>query len=345
MDIFWLFAKYILLVLVVVFSANKLGEYVDEIDKNTKLGAAFIGGVFLAMVTSLPEFITSISATLVYGEPGLAFGNVLGSNMFNLVILATADLLFVRYFLMNKIKASKRTNLFVIGIYLIITIPMVFVNFTNFEVSVITIRLFKYTISGISVAIVILYILSVKHLSSSEKEISSDEETPKPELDNKGKIKKIILLFIFWSIVLVASAIYITGITNDIYKVLGISSSFAGAIFLGIATSVPELTAVLALVRLKNFSAAASNIVGSNLFNFLVLSVVDILYFKQNIFDQILTEGSTQQNVIALLILGLINSIILLFVMVRKPPKRKVFYVLPSILIIFMYLVYLMVSF
>ena len=67
-----------------VFLSVKLSKYVDLLDKTTKVSGAFIGGVLLAAVTSLPELFTSISAVVFLRENNLVTGNILGSNLFNL---------------------------------------------------------------------------------------------------------------------------------------------------------------------------------------------------------------------------------------------------------------------
>lgn len=59
----------------------------DIIDKRTSISGAFIGGVILAAITSLPELFTSISATALLGQPELVIGNILGSDIFNTAVL------------------------------------------------------------------------------------------------------------------------------------------------------------------------------------------------------------------------------------------------------------------
>ena len=78
---FLLILQYLLLAFIVIFATSRLSYYIDELDKKTHISGALIGGVLLATVTSMPEFITSITSTVGLGEPGLAFGNVFGSNI------------------------------------------------------------------------------------------------------------------------------------------------------------------------------------------------------------------------------------------------------------------------
>ena len=80
-----LYILYILVSVAVVLLSIKASRYIDLIDQKSSLSGAFLGGVLLSAVTSLPELFTSISATLLLEKPSLCLGNILGSNIFNLV--------------------------------------------------------------------------------------------------------------------------------------------------------------------------------------------------------------------------------------------------------------------
>ena len=60
------FVLYFILAGALVFLSNKLGQYIDLLDKKTKVSGAFLGGVLLAAVTSLPELFTSFSSIILF---------------------------------------------------------------------------------------------------------------------------------------------------------------------------------------------------------------------------------------------------------------------------------------
>ncbi len=66
-----LIASYIVLAVLVIGLSMRLSSYVDMLDKQTNLSGAFLGGVMLAAVTSLPELFTSISGVVFLNEPEL----------------------------------------------------------------------------------------------------------------------------------------------------------------------------------------------------------------------------------------------------------------------------------
>jgi len=331
----FIFGQYFLLAFIVIYATSKASYYIDELDKKSNISGALIGGLLLATITSMPEFITSITSTVVLDKPGLAFGNVFGSNIFNIVILAIADLVFIKHLFFNKNKSGIKTNALVIIMYVVFILPLLLnsLGWLDYDAFGITIGI---TFNVISLIIIIIYFLSIK--SMNEEESTTDGQT------SKLSYKRIGIMFALWSTVIIASSYFVTIVTDNIAVELSLSTSFAGAIFLGVATSLPELTAVITLMRLKNYDAALGNIIGSNIFNMTIISVVDIINYKENIFNVLVTDLALRENISFLLILGLINSIILMVALVRKKSINIITYIIPSVLILVTYLVYIGLS-
>jgi cation:H+ antiporter len=332
---FVLILQYLLLAFIVIYATSKLSYYVDELDKKTNISGALIGGVLLATITSMPEFITSITSTVRLGEPALAFGNVFGSNIFNIVILAVADIIFMKQMFFNKVKTQRKTNALVILMYIVFMIPLILSGFTGLDYDSFTIPIL-ITFNLISLIIIILYLLSIKAMN--------EDETEQSEEVSKLSYKKIGIMFSLWALVVIVSSFFVTLVANDLGVALNLGSSFAGAIFLGIATSLPELTAVMTLMKLRNHEAALGNIIGSNVFNLTIISVVDVINVKEDIFTELVNNQSARENISYLLILGLINSIILMLALLRKKTKTKIMYIIPSVLILVAYLIYIGLS-
>jgi cation:H+ antiporter len=77
----------------ILVAGTQLSRYGDEIARLTGLGGTWIGMVLLATVTSLPELMTGLSAVTMAGAPEVAVGDVLGSCVFNLAMIALLDVL------------------------------------------------------------------------------------------------------------------------------------------------------------------------------------------------------------------------------------------------------------
>ena len=79
----------------IIGAATYLPHVGESIAQGTGLGQTFVGNIFIALSTSLPEVVVSVAA-LKLGAVDLAFGNILGSNLFNISILALDDVLYTR---------------------------------------------------------------------------------------------------------------------------------------------------------------------------------------------------------------------------------------------------------
>ena len=306
-----LILEYIVVASLVVFFSIKASKYIDMLDKTTKLSGAFLGGVLLSAVTSLPELFTSISATLLIVKPSLCLSNILGSNIFNMAMLALATLTTIKHFAKAKIsRGNILVTLFVLLIYIALLLNMF--NVLNLEVA---------TVNIVSLAIVLLYAFGVRYLAGESGCI--DEACCR---DITLSRRQIVLRFILSSVAIIALSILMTYVTDDIATEFSIGSGLAGALFLGVATSLPEVSSTVMLVRMRNFNIAVGNIVGSNLFNFTILCVADVLALQQNIYDY------SDAKVVGLLEFGLFATLALLPMLYLRKRWEKVVTALAVIL-------------
>lgn len=270
-----IYFAYVITACIVVFLSVKAANYVDIIDKRTKLSGAFLGGIILAAVTSFPEFFTSISAVAIFARPGLCTGNVLGSNLFNLAALSLAILLFFKKFSKGRVsKGYRNVTVLVFLIYLILAL-----NFLNlFDLTVLN-------LSITSILIAVIYLFGAKYLSVTD-DFMTDEDLLDYQASRNSSlgVEQAVVRFILSSIGIVVFSVLMTYLTDMISQQLGLVQGFAGAIFLGVTTSLPEVTLIVALFGMKNYNIAVGNIVGSNLFNFLILGVADVLSIVSGVY-------------------------------------------------------------
>lgn len=259
-------ALYLALAFLIVFLSIKLSKYVDMLDKTTKLSGALIGGVFLAAVTSLPELFTSISAVLFLGQSELVLGNVMGSDIFNMAVLGVLLIIFIKSFSKKNLNKSLIwTSIFLVLLY----------GFASYA-ALCKYQLLMWGINVISIVIITIYAVSVKFISE-ETEKEEDVTVPLSK-------KQIIARFILCSVLLVATSIGITYLSDSLAETLHLGKTLAGAILLGVATSLPEVVSTISLMKMGNFDAGVSNILGSNTFNFLILSLADFMNYKAPIY-------------------------------------------------------------
>ena len=293
---------------VLVYFSVKCADYVDLLDKKTDISGAFIGGVILAAVTSLPELVTSLSSVFVVKNPSLIIGNVLGSNIFNLCIFGGAVLLCARSFSKCRIGRAHIATL-LCTLAACAMMAMVFwipVGDTAFgQIPVINVNV-------MSLLILVVYFISFRFLSNDD---SDNEEEDTSSLT----VKQIVIRFVLMALGLVAMSVVVTALTDELQVRLQLDASLAGAIFLGVATSLPELTSSIALIRRRNFNAMVGNVVGSNMFNFTIFSVADIVSGAV-IYPTALTVSYQSKN---MLVFGVLSSLLVMGAIVLQKKMRR----------------------
>jgi len=103
--------RYALFALVIIITALALPYFAEHIAEMTGLGKSFVGALFLAISTCLPEVAVSVSAVRM-GAADLAVGNILGSNIFNLFILFICDLFYVKGHLLKDASEVHMVSVF-----------------------------------------------------------------------------------------------------------------------------------------------------------------------------------------------------------------------------------------
>lgn len=275
---------YIILAVAVVFLSIKLAKYVDYLDKSTKISGAFIGGVLLAAVTSLPELFTSMSATLFLHQNELVLGNILGSNLFNFAVLGLSLVIFVRSVYSAGLKKVHLLSLATMALMYVFVALDMFLDVWP--------KLGWFSLS--TPVILILYVVYL-FLTPKTKDEEESDDTPVPL-----SLKQIVIRFAISAVLLVGASIAITYVSDWVARELNLGMTFAGALLLGVATSLPEMASTLSLCKRANYDAAFGNILGSCVFNCMIFVIADLLSFVNGSTDVYVLNLSSE----LLLILG-----------------------------------------
>lgn len=296
---------FLVLAFLTIFMSIKLSYYGDVLGKQTKVGSAFVGGLLIASITSLPELVTCISA-VAFDNLELSFGDIVGSDMFNIFVLAVYNIYFFKSDVFKN--TSKR---YILECIILIT-DYIFISLgtNNIFINITTIILFfAYMI----------YMLSVILIKTKDEE----EDTKKE--------KFIVLKFTTTAIMMIILSVFLTYQADKISHLYPkFSSSSIGAILLGITTSLPEVVTTFELLKLNNFDMAISNMLGSNIFNFLVLGFADIIAKNSYIYQYSDSYSSMY------LYGGLIITILFMLTLVKKF-NSKFYYILISTVMILIY--------
>lgn len=305
--------------ILLIKGADFLVNGASEIAKKFHIPEIIIGLTIVSIGTSMPELFVSVTSALE-GHSDIAIGNVIGSNIANLLlILGLATVI-------KPIKFQKETRLVEIPLCLILTI--VFMIFCN-------------TVEGISkveaVILLTLFVIFIIYtIIMSKKGEQFDKEDTIVELKTDSKEKSIIKSIGF--IILGIIGLKIGGdFTVDnaviIAEHFGLSEKIISLTILAVGTSLPELvTSVTAAIK-GNSDIAIGNIIGSNIFNMLLIIGVSALI------NPILYNTSYNIEMVVLMI-----AIVLLSLFPIIPPKNTMNR-FNGIVYLFLYFIYLGILF
>lgn len=293
-------AQFILCAAGIIWSASLLSKYGDVIAEKTGLGRAWIGAILIAAVTSLPELASGVSAVVWLKAPNLAAGAVLGSCLFNLALIAVLDLAYQPGAVLSKAQdghiLSGGLGILLLGmVALAVSIGDTFNSFGLLGVSV------------FSLAIFALYALGARMISRFEQKRLAEVLEKEAEVQHYERIslRKAYAIFAISAIVVIGLGTWLAYIGEQISATTGLSSSFVGNLFLAFSTSLPEVAACLAAVRLGAIDLAIGNVLGSNLFNILLLGFYDIVDGRTNFWAS-LTSANAFAAVMSMMMTGVV---------------------------------------
>lgn len=264
----------ILICLVVIgYSGYFLSRYGDIIAEKTGMSASWVGLILLSTATSLPELVTGISAVTVANAPNIAVGNVLGSTVFNLLILVMLDALYRREILYSC--AAQ-------GHILSASLGMTLIAFAGFSLLL--------DQAGMSPAwghvglyspfIVLVYFVAIRIVYSYERRILSEYTEVSAERYPDVTLGSAVKGYALAATAVVIAGSWLPFIAKDISDLMGWGQSFVGTLLVTVVTSAPEVAVTISALRIGALDMAIANLLGSNLFNIIILSVDDVLYTK-----------------------------------------------------------------
>ncbi len=251
--------EYIILIVSligIVLGADYLVAGAVSIARKYKVSDFVIGAAIVGVGTSMPELVVSFIGAL-QGNPDVAIGNVVGSNIFNVLGILG---LTAAFFPTAVNKANMKFELPVcIGVSLLLTVLV----FNSFNGSVPTIGRPDGWVLLACFALYMWYSFyrdrkeNINHSAVSE-ESAEEEKTP---------LLLAIVKVVGGLAVLITSCDFFVDNAVSIAKSFGVSDSFISLTLIACGTSLPELAASLAAALKKNTQLALGNIIGSNIFN------------------------------------------------------------------------------
>ena len=312
----WL--KFVASLAIILFAGTKLARYGDALAEKTRLGQIWIGLILLAFITSVPELSTGIGAVTLVSDkelaPDLAIGTIMGSCIFNVLIVAWLDVIHRR----KPILSKASPNHMISALMGIILIGLAALSIFGGE-----------KISGLalgwlgvpSIVVIIVYLVGVSWTLRSARDVQSSSPQATHEQYTDMGVREVWIKFILAGGAVIGSGIWLALIGEEIANATGLGASFVGSLFLAVSTSMPELALTTAAVRIGAIDLAVADVVGANMINIAKVFIIDIFYTD----GSILSEVSKSQITTALVAIGM--SLVVLIAL-RFRQRRKTFFVI-----------------
>ncbi len=257
-----------------------LSRSADRLADAKGWGRGWVGLALLATVTSLPELASGISAVALVEAPNLAVGNALGACVVNLAFLVVVDAL-QRHQPMYR--SASPTHLLSAGF------GVVMLGFVAFSILTGEGAPAVLHVGAYSPVLLALYLLALRSVHAHERLAllgSAASREPGPvDAVGEGAATRVDVgrewrRFGLAALVVLAAGSWLPEVADALAGALGLSRSFVGTVFMSVVTTLPEMAVTISALRLGALDMAIGNLLGSNLFNVLILAVDDLFHTR-----------------------------------------------------------------
>jgi cation:H+ antiporter len=264
--------------LLILAAGPKLTRNAEIIAAKRGLSDDWIGLILLASITSMPELAAGISSVGIAKSPEIAVGAVFGSCVFNLVMLVVLDFAVRGE---SVYRRARQAHILSAGFgIMLIGIAGLTVMVGSLGITP-TIMHFSAT----SVVILLLYIVATRAIHNYEAKVRESAAQEVIEAPSSVSLSEAQMWVLGAAVAILIGGLLLPVFGANIADEMGIGRGFVGTILVAAATSLPELTVSLAALRQGSVNMAIANLLGSNLFNILILAIEDGLYFDGPLLD------------------------------------------------------------
>jgi cation:H+ antiporter len=262
----------------VFYCGSLLGKYGDALAELTGWGRLFVGSIFIALATSLPELLSSISAIrLDPPNPSLSLGTILGSNMLAMFTLALVALLFGSRQFLRRISPEQS---FLILLAIALTSATILFGAMDMEFSL-------WNVGWNSIVILSVYVVGMRIVLMKRPQA---QPNPKGEIVQPIQSQRVWLTFGAAALGLIVAAPLLVYSTDQIATITGVDSSTLGILAIAIVTTMPEASSAIAAARIGATDLAIGSLFGSCAINVTILAFTDPFYRNGVLINQM--EGA-----------------------------------------------------
>ncbi len=328
----WL--QFLLIAGVITVAGSRLSRYGDILAEKTGMGRTWLGLVVLAAVTSLPELATGASAILWVHVPDITVGDLLGSCMFNLLILAVVDLFYPSG---PVLTAAARGHLLA-ACFGVVMLGVALMGLVK-PPSLADVTIGHLGLS--SPALLLCYLVAMRSLfryQRRERTVYREEHEEILMYESIGT-GSAATKFAASALAVVTAGVFLPRVADQIAALMGWQQSVVGTVFVAAATSLPEMVVTLSALRLGAVDLAVGNLFGSNLINLGILGLMGFLYVKAPLL-QAVSVKHMGTGIMAIIMTGIAAT-----EMMYRPQKKTLRWMSSgTFILVFLYAAYIFVQ-
>ncbi len=305
MDLLKAFFILVIGFVLLIKGADYFVEGSSSVAKRLKVPSLIIGMTIVAMGTSLPECAVSVAASLT-GNNSLAVSNVVGSNIFNLMVVCGVCALFAPLTI-KKDTLQKEFPFSIICAILLMIFGYFGMTLGHVEGVILLVIFVGYLLWMIQSA------RNARKKHMEDRMMTEEEEFVEDDIDIIPMWK--CLVFIIGGMIAIKyGGDFVVDGASVIAAGLGLSQTLIGLTIVATGTSLPELVTSIVAARKDEVDMALGNVIGSNIFNIL---------FVLGIAASISPVAFLMENIIDIIILVVMSLIVMVFAWTSQTIKRK----------------------
>jgi len=264
---------FIVGLVILIKAANLLVDGASSLALKFNISPLVIGLTVVAFGTSAPELVVSVTSA-ASGNTGIAFGNIVGSNIANILLILGISAL------VTPLSVTRNTIWKDIPMSFLGAVVLVILGFQNM---IDTHRFQSFLVNQESIVgsltfsnglvLLLFFIIFIYYTFGIAKVTENEKSTV-----TQSPLSKSILLILAGLIGLVFGSKLLVDNAVILAKIIGVSDQFIGLTLVAVGTSVPELVTSIVAAKKKKVELAVGNVIGSNIFNiFLILGVTALI--------------------------------------------------------------------
>lgn len=302
--------QFIFCAAIILFAGTQLSKYAESIAEKSGFTKGWVGLVLLAVAASLSQLVASLSAVTQHDLPNMAVSALMGSCMFNMMVIGLLDL---------TSRKSPVSSMVHQGHILSLGFGIILLAFATIDIlfgKQLPVVWMVHAMDPITVTFVPVYLLAMRLIFQFEKSRLTEyrEEEAKREVTQSWPM--LISIFAACAIAIIAASFYLPELAQQIAKQTGWGESFVGSSFIAVTTCLPELSVSVSSARRGAFDMAVASLLGSNLCYMVILAISDFCYTKEPLLRHV-----SQTNALAALSAIVSMSIVVVALTYRSEKK------------------------